>query len=107
MAGAKLMVLYPQPTDVAEFDRAYRDEHVPLAVEKIKGFTKAVMTRVVGAPDGKPAYHLMVELHFPSMEALQATAATPGAQEALGHAAKISTGGPPVVMVAEEDTVTP
>lgn len=107
MAGAKLIVLYPQPTDVQEFDRVYQEEHLPLAVEKIKGFNRAVITRVLGSPEGKAPYHLMVELHFPSMEALRQTAASAGAQEAIAHAVQISTGGPPVVMVAEEETVTP
>lgn len=107
MPATKLMVLYPQPTDPQEFDRVYRDEHVPLAMEGLKGFTRAVISRAVGAPDGRAAYHLVVELHYPSMEALQAIISSEGARKAIGHAARISTGGPPVVMIAEEDVVVP
>jgi len=36
----------------------------------------------------------------------QAVAASKGGQEALAHAASISTGGPPVVMIATDDLVT-
>jgi hypothetical protein len=38
------------------------------------------------------------------MGALERCAASPGAQEALDHAAKISTGGAPVIMIAEEES---
>jgi len=40
------------------------------------------------------------------MAALQECAASPGGQETLAHAAKISSGGAPVIMVAEEETFT-
>lgn len=40
------------------------------------------------------------------MKALEACAASPGGKEAIDHAVKISTGGPPVIMVAEEETFT-
>jgi hypothetical protein len=40
------------------------------------------------------------------MRALETCAASPGAKEALDHAAKISTGGAPVIMFAEEETFT-
>lgn len=36
----------------------------------------------------------------------QACAASKGGQDALAHAHKISNGGAPVVMIAEEETVT-
>ena len=32
--------------------------------------------------------------------------ASAGGKETLAHAAKISTGGPPVVLIAEEQTLT-
>jgi hypothetical protein len=30
MAEVKLMVLYPTPTDIEAFDRAYEEEHAPM-----------------------------------------------------------------------------
>ena len=106
MAGVKLVVMYPRPTDIDAFEKVYQNEHVPLAVEKLQGKTKMVATKVVGAPQGTPPYYRVAEVHFPSMEALQACAASAGGQEAINHAFKISSGGPPVVMVAEEQACT-
>jgi hypothetical protein len=81
------------------------DEHVAMAVDKLAGKTKLVATKVLGAPNGTPAFY-RAEVHFPSMDALNACAASPGGQESLAHAASISSGRPPVVLVAEEETYT-
>jgi len=106
MAGVKLVVMYPQPKDVAAFEKLYQTEHVPMAVQKLAGKTKFVATKVVGSPQGNPPFYRIAEVHFPSMDALQACAASPGGKETIGHAAKISSGGPPVIMVAEEESFT-
>ena len=106
MAAVKLIVMYPPPTDVAAFERRYTDEHVPMAVQKLQGKTKIVATKVLGSPQGKAAFHRIAEVHFPSMDALQACAASEGGKETLAHAAAISTGGPPVLLVAEEQVFT-
>ena len=71
MAGAKLIVIYPRPTDIEAFDKRYQEEHVPMAVEKLGGKTKIVATKVLGSPQGIPPFHVMAEIHFPSLEALQ------------------------------------
>jgi uncharacterized protein (TIGR02118 family) len=106
MAVTKLIVMYPSPTDVAAFERIYQSEHVPMAVKKLEGKTKLVATKVLASPQGKPAYYRIAEVYFPSMEALQACAASAGGKETLTHAARISTGGPPVILIAEEETYT-
>jgi uncharacterized protein (TIGR02118 family) len=107
MSEIKVVVMYPRPTDVDAFEKAYLEEHVPLAAEKIKGMTRFSATKILGTPDGGEApFCRIAELYFPSMEALQRSVATPETQEAVAHAFAISTGGPPVVMVAEEDTMT-
>jgi uncharacterized protein (TIGR02118 family) len=106
MGSVKMIVMYPPPTNAEEFERRYKAEHVPMAVAKLAGKTKLVATRVVASPQGKPAFHRIAEVHFPSLEALQACAASAGGKETLAHATAISTGGPPVVLVAEEETFT-
>jgi uncharacterized protein (TIGR02118 family) len=107
MPETKLVVIYPRPTDVEAFEKAYVDDHVPMAKEKIKGMTKFVATKVVGTPSGEtPPFHRIAELYFPSVEALQESAASAGAQEAVAHAVSISTGGMPIFLVAEEETTT-
>src|SRR5579872_3661759 len=106
MPPVKLVVMYPRPKDIDAFEKLYQNEHVPMAVEKLKGKTKFVATKVVGAPQGVPPYYRIAEVHFPAMEALQACAASDGGKETVAHAVAISSGGPPVVMVAEEQTFT-
>jgi len=44
------------------------------------------------------------EVHFPSIEALEACAASESGKETLAHAVKISTGGTPIFPLAEEET---
>jgi uncharacterized protein (TIGR02118 family) len=107
MAGAKLMVMYPPPEDLEAFERAYRDEHIPMAAAIFEraGASKAVLTKTTASPTGAPAFHRIAEIHFPTLAALEACAASRDGQDALAHAQKISNGGPPVVMIAEEETV--
>ena len=104
MTTAKLIVIYPQPTDLQVFEKAYQEEHVPLAIEKLRGITKIVATRTTVSPQGVPPYYRIAEVHFPSMRALEECAASEGGQETLANAMKISSGGPPVIMIAEEES---
>lgn len=106
MASYKIVVMYPRPKDVDAFEKIYQSEHVPLAVSKLQGKTKVVATKATGSPQGTPQYYRIAEIHFATMQALQACAASQGGQETLAHAAKISSGGPPVVFIAEEESYT-
>ena len=99
-----MIVMYPRPTDVDAFEKVYQDEHVPMAVEKLAGKTRFVATKVIGSPQGESPFYRIAEVYFPSMDALQTCAASDGGRETLAHATKISTGGAPVVMVAEEES---
>ena len=102
MAGAKIIVIYPRPTDVTTFEKLYVEDHVPM-VPKFTGITKFVQTKVVGTPTGEtPQFHRFAELHFPSMETLQRAASSKEAQQAVAHAVSISTGGSPIFLVCEE-----
>ncbi len=103
MAGVKMTVMYPRPKDIKGFEKAYQEEHIPMAVKKLAGKTKAVMTKILSSPQGTPFFYRIAEIHFPSMEALQACAASQGGKETLAHAASISSGGPPVILIAEEE----
>jgi uncharacterized protein (TIGR02118 family) len=108
MAGAKIVVIYPTPKDVSAFERAYAQEHAPMVTpQNFKGLKKFVASKVVGTPDGTPApFSRVAELHFPSLDALRAAAGSPSAQKVVAHAVSISTGGKPIVLVAEEDAKT-
>ena len=106
MANAKLIVLYPHPKDVAAFENIYQGEHVPLAVSHLQGKTKIVATKVLSSPQGAPPYYRIAEIHFPDMKHLEACAASVAGKKVLAHAVWISSGGPPVFLVAEEETFT-
>lgn len=108
MPGAKLTVMYPPPLDAAEFERAYFEEHIPMAAPLLKaaGSTKVVLTKMIGSPAGAPPFHRTADLHFPSMESLQAFAGSTEGQSAVADAQRISTGGPLTLLIAEEDVVT-
>jgi len=100
--SAHLLILYPKPKDEAAFDRAYREQHLPLAGPKLVGATGVTTKRVVGPAFAPPPYHLMSDVSFPTLDALKACATSTGGQEALAHAASISTGGAPLVLVVAE-----
>jgi uncharacterized protein (TIGR02118 family) len=102
MAGVKLVVMYPRPKDVAVFEKIYQDEHVPLAVAKLGGKTKIVATKILGSPQGTPPFYGIAEVYFPSMQDLEACAASEGGKEALAHAVKIAWGGAPILLVARK-----
>lgn len=106
MKSFKMMVAYPQPKDASAFEKTYQEEHVPMAIVNLQGKTKLVATKVLRSPQGEPRFYCVAEVHFPSMEALQRCAESEGGKKTLAHAVKISSGGPPVIMIAEEETFT-
>ena len=55
---------------------------------------------------GDPTFYRIAEIHFPSIEALEACAGSAGAKETLAHAVSISTGGSSIFLIAEERTFT-
>lgn len=106
MPGVKIVVIYPYPTNVEKFENVYVNEHLPLAAKEFKGMSRFVGTKVLAATDGsQPPFYRIAELHYPTMEALQESASSPGAQEAVAHAFEISSGGPPIMLVAEEKDI--
>jgi uncharacterized protein (TIGR02118 family) len=104
MSNVKLVVIYPRPRDVETFERVYQIEHVPMAVEKLAGKTKIVTSEVLGSPQGAAPFYRIVEVYFPSIQALEACAASIGGKQTLAHAVSISSGGTPIFLVAEEQT---
>ena len=101
---AHLLILYPIPKNISEFDRAYRDEHLPYAGPKLVGAMGVTTQRVVGPGFAPPPYHLMSDVTFPTLDALKACAASDRGKQALAHAASISSGGAPMLIVVTDDT---
>src|SRR5277367_5047662 len=100
--SAQLLIVYPPPKDPAKFDRAYREEHLPYAGSRLLGATGVTTKRVLGAPGGAPFAHTISFVEFPSAEIAKTCAQSKGGQEALAHAASISTGGPPQFLLVED-----
>jgi uncharacterized protein (TIGR02118 family) len=74
-----------------------------MVVHQIPGLKKFVAAQILGTPAGAAPYQRVAELYFDSIESLQAAIASPGGQATVAHAAEISTGGTPVVLIAEDD----
>jgi uncharacterized protein (TIGR02118 family) len=92
MANVKLVVIYPRPRDIEAFEKVYKNEHVPLAVAKLGGKTEIVATKALASPQGTPPFYRIAEIHFSSMQDLEASAASDGGKEALAHAVRFLPG---------------
>lgn len=88
----KLIVLYSNPENVADFDRHYFEVHAPLA-SKMPGLRRMEVSRITGAPGGEPRYHLQAELYFDDMAsltaALKSDAGRAAGKDVMGFAGKI------------------
>jgi uncharacterized protein (TIGR02118 family) len=101
MAEVKLIVLYPFPADIDRFNRDY-ENHLKLLHRKMQIPEQArpyTVTRFVEMPQGRPNYYLMFALPFPSAEALQQAFSTQEMQEVAADAARLSSGGAPVILM--------
>lgn len=72
----KLIALYKTPENPAEFDKHYAEVHTPL-VKKMPGLHKLEVARITGAPIGEPKHYLIAEMYFDSLDALNASMASP------------------------------
>jgi uncharacterized protein (TIGR02118 family) len=105
MAEVKLHVLYPYPLDTEKFDRDY-EAHLRLLHARMQipaDVRPYTVTRFGELPQGKPAYCRMFTMPFPSAEALQQAMGSREMQEVAADAARISSGGPPVVLVGSNE----
>jgi len=100
----QLIVLYPQPTNVQQFEADYVN-HLTLLHEKtgipatVKPYT---VTKFLPTPQGTPLFYQMFTLPFESPEALQATMLSTGMQEVAADANRLSTGGAPTILIGSQ-----
>lgn len=74
---AKLLVLYNTPGDADAFDTYYRETHRPLAA-RLPGLRALTVSEgPIGTPRGVSPYHLIAELTFESLAALEAALVSP------------------------------
>ena len=67
----KYVALYRAPADTAEFDEHYFGTHVPI-VNATPGLVRAEIAKVTRMMVGEPAYYVMAELYFESVDAMKA-----------------------------------
>jgi len=98
----RLTVLYGHPDDPAEFDRYYREVHIPLA-KKMKGLKGWTIGKCAAdEPGGKPPYYMIVGLWAESREAMEAILASPEGRATAGDVANFATGGAQFIYDDEE-----
>lgn len=71
----KLIALFRNSSEPAEFDKHYFEVHIPL-VRKYPELRKLEVTRVTGAPIGEAKFHLMAEMYFDTKDAMDAALAS-------------------------------
>jgi uncharacterized protein (TIGR02118 family) len=101
--GVKVVVIYPRPQDEQAFETTYLEQHVPLVEQKLKGITRLVLTKVTGSPQGKVTAYRIAEAYFSSLDDLNACIESDAGKEVIAHAQSISSGGPPLILICEEE----
>ena len=96
-------MIYPRPVDENAFEKEYRDVHMPMVEQKLKGMTRFVATKVMHSPQGNVAAYRLAEVHFSSMADLTKALESPDGKLVVEHATKMSTGGPPLTLICEEE----
>ena len=71
----KLIALYKHPADMAAFEEAYFNTHLPL-ISKVPGLERTVITRFTRTLTGE-GYYLMAEMYFHDAESLKAGMKSP------------------------------
>ncbi len=90
----KLIALYRKPNDIESFDQHYFSVHIPL-IKKERELKKLEITRISGAPIGEAKFHLMAEMYYDSIDAMNAANASPegkaAAKDLMSFAADVVT----------------
>jgi uncharacterized protein (TIGR02118 family) len=67
----KYVALYRVPEDAESFDKNYFATHVPI-VNDTPGLVRTELAKVTRMMVGDPAYYLLAELYFDSVESMKA-----------------------------------
>lgn len=98
----KITAIYGHPTSIEEFERYYKDTHLPL-VAQMKGVARLELTRFVAGPDGgKAAFYRMAEVYFASQAQMEQTLGSPEGKATVADLPKFATGGVTLVIGSVE-----
>jgi uncharacterized protein (TIGR02118 family) len=99
----RITSLHGMPSDVAEFDRYYRDVHTPI-VQRIPGVRTIRFGRVLKTADGAPPpYYLVSDVYFDDMASFEEALTSPEMHEALEDVPNFATGGVTIMFCEYED----
>ncbi len=99
---AKVIAMYGIPSDREAFDAYYFARHLPIA-KKLPGLRRYEVTRgSITTLDGIAPYHMIAELTFDSVAAVQAALASPEGQATAADLANFATGGVEIMIVEME-----
>lgn len=104
MTTLKLMVLYPVPTDIQQFENDYA-EHLALFHRKMGVPLENVpytVTKFLSDSASPAAYYQMFSMAFASKQALDEALSSPQMAEVANDASRISSGGAPVMLIGNE-----
>lgn len=89
----RLTVLYGVPDDPEEFERYYREVHIPLArkMTGLKGWT--IGKCQAAEPNAAPPYYMIVGLYADSRAAMEAILRSPEGQATVADVSNFATGG--------------
>ena len=99
---ARFLAVYETPADPAEFDRHYREVHLPL-VRRLPRLRRYALGRDAAAVRGEP-YYLVAEYDWDTMEDLRAAFASPEGRATAADAARLQQLAPvrSMIFTAEE-----
>ena len=98
----RLTVLYGHPTDPEEFDRYYRETHIPIA-RKMQGLKGWTIGKCQAVTPGEPApYYMIVGLYAESREAMEAILDSPEGRATVADVPNFATGGATFIYDEEE-----
>ena len=93
MSETKITVIYDNPTDADEFEKAYVAEQLE-AAKKIPGYIRFESSKVWPKEDGSPTpAHRMIDLYYSDYDAASVAVTTPEAGAFFQAMARLSTGG--------------
>ncbi len=104
--GARVIVLYATPPDPAAFDAYYLSTHVPIA-SKMPGLRSFLVSRggVTTPGAASPPYHFLAELHFDSLDAVNAALGSPEGAAAVADIPNFASEPPSITIVELEEVL--
>jgi uncharacterized protein (TIGR02118 family) len=97
----RFLVLYNTPDDPAEFDRYYRDVHVPLA-KKLPGLRRYTTSHNPAAVRGE-SFYLIAELDWDDEARMRSAFASPEGRASAEDVPKFASGGVRSMIYEVED----